>query len=64
VAPSLEVEISPVGVRDQVRSSVPAMESAMRGVQARCQFVNFWKDDSDNKEFCWRLMLARGAEAA
>jgi hypothetical protein len=33
-------------------------------LQVVCQFVNFWKGDSDNEEFRRLLMLARGVEAA
>lgn len=31
-------------------------------LQVVCQFVNFWKNDSDNDEFKRLLMLVRGAE--
>jgi hypothetical protein len=32
-------------------------------LQVVCQFVNFWKGDSDNEEFRRMLMLVRGEEA-
>jgi hypothetical protein len=28
-----------------------------------CQFINFWKGDSDNAEFQRLLMLVRGLDA-
>jgi hypothetical protein len=34
----------------------------MGNLQVVCQFVNFWKGDSDNAEFQRLLMLARGVE--
>jgi hypothetical protein len=33
-------------------------------LQVVCQFVNFWKGDSDNEEFRRLLMLVKGEEAA
>ena len=32
-------------------------------LQIVCQFINFWKSDSDNEEFKRLLMLVRGVEA-
>jgi hypothetical protein len=32
-------------------------------LQVVCQFINFWKGDSDNAEFQRLLMLVRGLEA-
>jgi hypothetical protein len=31
-------------------------------LQIVCQFINFWKGDSDNEEFKRLLMLVRGLE--
>ncbi|MBN14465.1 MAG: hypothetical protein CMJ15_04480, partial [Pelagibacterium sp.] len=31
-------------------------------LQVVCQFINFWKGDSDNAEFQRLLMLVRGVE--
>lgn len=33
-------------------------------LQVVCQFINFWKSDTDNDEFARLLMLVRGQEAA
>jgi len=33
-------------------------------IQVVCQFINFWKGDSDDEEFRRLLMLVRGVEAA
>lgn len=32
-------------------------------IQVVCQFINFWKGDSDNEEFKRLLMLVRGEES-
>jgi len=58
---SLEVDKKLLPSLDRIDSAGHYEEG---NLQVVCQFINFWKADSDNAEFQRLLMLVRGVEVA